>query len=118
MDDRLNDDGSGFLSVLSKFFFSKLEAFALAVLAVLGKRAAVAVRSLYVDIVHHHGLVHLCEEVHAANGQSADGFAMVAFAEAHEALLFGMTGLQLILERDFQRDFYRRGAVVGKVKFI
>ncbi len=53
------------------------------------------------NVVHHHGLVHLCEQLHAAYGQSADGFAVIAFAEAHEALFFRVTGLQLILEGNF-----------------
>ena len=70
------------------------------------------------NVVHHHGLVHLCEQVHAAYGKSTDGFAVVAFAEAHEALFFRMTGLQLILEGNFQCDFYGRGAVIGKVEFV
>ena len=118
LDDRLNDNGSGLFGVFSKFFLSKFEAFALAMLAVFGKRATVAIRCLYMDVVHHHGFIHLCEQVHAAYGKSTDGFAMVAFAEAHEALFFRVTGLQLILEGNFQRNFYGRGAVVGKVEFI
>ena len=118
LNDRLNDDSSCFFGILSKCFFCKFEAFALAVLTVFSKRAAVAVRCFYMNVVHHHGLVHLCEQVHAAYGKSADGFAVIAFAEAHEALFFRMTGLQLILEGNFQCDFYRRGAVIGKVEFV
>ena len=41
--DRLNDNCSGFFCVFGKFFLSKFEAFALAMLAVFGKRATVAI---------------------------------------------------------------------------
>ena len=116
--DRLNDNGSSFFGVFGKFFLSKFEAFALAVLAVFGERATVAIRCLYMDVVHHHGFIHLCEQVHAAYGKSADSFTVIAFAETHEALFFRVTGLQLILESDFQCDFYGRGAVVGEVEFV
>ena len=55
----LHNHSCGFLSMLSKGFFCVFEAFTLTVLAVLVEGAAIAIGSLYMNIIHHHGLIHL-----------------------------------------------------------
>ena len=95
-----------------------LEALAGAVLAIFAIRAAVAVRRLHMDVVHHHGLVHLRKEIHAADGQRADGLAMIALRQAHEALLLGLARLVVELEAHLERGFDRRRAVVVEMELV
>ena len=60
------------------------------------------------DRFHQHRAVELCVEIHTADGEGADGLAMIPFGQAHEFLAFWRAGLNMVLESHFQRGLHRR----------
>ena len=79
---RLDDHRRTFLRMGAERLLRMAETFARARLARLGERTSVAVGRFDVDVVHHHRLVHLGEEIHRADGERTDRLAMVAFGKA------------------------------------
>ena len=90
LQDRFDDESSRFLSISDKGLFSADETFTITGISRLAIRTAVAVEAIEMDVVHHHGLVDAGIEVHTADRQGADGFAVIRFGQAHETLPFGM----------------------------
>lgn len=90
LQDRFDDESSRFLSISGKGLFSADETFTITGISRLAIRTAVAVEAIEMDVVHHHGLVDAGIEVHTADRQGADGFAVIRFGQAHETLPFGM----------------------------
>lgn len=79
-------------------------------------RAAVAVQTVKMNIVHKHGMKYLRIKVHRSDGQCADRFPMVRFRKAHEPRPFRMAGLVMVLESHLERCLYAGRTVVMKSK--
>ncbi len=105
LQDRFDDEGGRFFAVSGEGLLGADETFTVARFPRPSIGTAVAVEAIEMDIVHHHGLVDAGVEVHAADGQGADGLAVIRLGQAHEALPFGMTGLVLVLESHLQSTF-------------
>ena len=79
---RLDDHRRTLFGMLGKRLFRIGKTLAGTRLARLLKRTSVAVGRFDVDVVHHHGLVHLGEEIHRADGERTDRLAVVALGKA------------------------------------
>ena len=79
---RLDDHRRTFLRMGAERLLRMAETFARARLARLLKRTSVAVGRFDVDVVHHHGLVHLGETIHRADGERTDRLSVVALGKA------------------------------------
>ena len=113
---RFDDDRGGLVRMFREGGFRSGEAFRFAAFARFPIAAAVAVRRFDLDRIHQHRLINLRVQVHRADGQRADRFAMISLLEAHEPGSFGTSGLVHVLEAHFQRAFDRGGPVVGKIE--
>ena len=69
-------------------------------------RAAIAVQTVKMNIVHKHRMEYLRIKVHRSDGQRADRFSMVRFGKAHEPRPFRMAGLVVVLESHLERRLY------------
>ena len=108
LQDRFDDEGCRFFAVSGEGLFSADETFAVTRIPRLAIGTAVAVEAVEMDVIHHHGLVNAGIEVHTADGQGADGLAVIRFRQAHETLPFRVARLILILKGHLQGTFDRR----------
>ena len=113
---RLHDDGRRFLPVNLKGFFRMRETFTLTVIPIFSIGTAIAIRRFHMNVLHHHGLVHLSVEVEAPHGQRPDGFSVIALGKTHEFLPLRVPRLQVVLKAHLEGRFHRRRAVVIEVK--
>lgn len=81
------------------------------------KRTAVAVRGLYMDIIHHHGLIEPCKLIHAPYGKGPDGLAVIPIGKAHEAGPFTVACLELILEGNLEGGLNRGRSIIVEMEF-
>ena len=68
-----------------------------------------AIRSYYA--------VNAAIQIASADGQGADGFAVIGFGDGNEAGFLGMSGLLPELKTHLQRRFHGGRAVVGEKNF-
>ena len=108
LQNRFDDEGCRFFAVSGEGLFSADETFAVTRIPRLAIGTAVAVEAVEMDVIHHHGLVNAGIEVHTADGQGADGLAVIRFRQAHETLPFRVARLILILKGHLQGTFDRR----------
>ena len=79
---RLDDHRRTLFGVLGKRLCRIGKTLARTRLARLLKRTSVAIGRFDVDVVHHHGLVHLGEKIHRADGERTDRLAVIALRKA------------------------------------
>ena len=116
LQERLDDHRRRLLAMRGECTLRVLDARAVTAIALFPIRTAIAVGCFDVDVVHHHGFVHLGKEIHAPDRERTDGLAMVALREAHEARLLRAPRLLAVLERHLERRLDRRRTVVIEVE--
>ena len=113
---RLNNQGRRLRPMLRKALLRSCHALNSTVPAAAAVRTAIAVRRIDMDIVHHHRLVKLRKQIHAADRKSPDGLPVIPLRQTHETLPLPMSRLQLILKSHLQRTLHRSRPVIGKME--
>ena len=118
LEDGLDDHGRGLFSVRAEGGLSAFKAFDVAGIARLAVGAAVAVEAVEMNIFHQKRVENFGVDVHGADGERADGLAVIGFGQAHETSFLRVAGLVLVLKRHFHRGFDggRSIVVVGEFR--